>query len=153
MLLVVAECRFSSEDIERIESISIELRSSIDEFFADAKSRLTAEEWDLLVAYAGACVRRALDVGALLHAVVDQRRGTAFPYNGRGRESFVRAGLAAWKDSFAPIGDIWMLGPLFDKIEGGEYRVLADVSALEVMAANRMFNPLDDQYAAFFSSE
>jgi len=153
MLLVMADCRFSPSDIERIESISHELDGSIEEFFADARLTLSLDEWDLLKTYAGACIRRALDVGALLHAVVDQRRGTTFPYSGRGRETFVRAGLAAWKDAFAPIGDIWRLGPLFDKIEGGECRVLADVAALEVMAANRMFNPLDDQYAAFFSSE
>jgi hypothetical protein len=37
-------------------------------------------------------------------------------------------------------------------VAGGEQRVLADVAALEQMAANRMFTSIDDQYSAFFAS-
>ena len=99
------------------------------------------------------CIRRALEIGTLLHAVVDQQENTGFAYPGTGREPFVRAGLAAWKDSFAPVVDVWRLCPIFERIPGGEQRVMADVAALEVMAANRMFTSLDEQYSEFFASD
>jgi hypothetical protein len=144
----VAECSFTSSDRERIDAIVFELNGAIEEFFEDAKSDLSAAEWDLLASYAGASVRRVLEIGPLLHAIVDKQCSAAIPYPGRGRETFVRAALSAWRDSFTPVAEVWRLAPIFDKVQGGECRVLADVSALEVMAANRMFTSLDEQCAA-----
>lgn len=153
MLSVMAEIVVTVLERERIESVAIELNVTIDEFFADARSDLQQGEWDLLTCYARSCIRRALEVGVLLHSVVDSQEACGFAYPGRGREPFVRAGLAAWKDSFAPVVDVWRLCTVFDRIEGGEKRVLADVAVLEVMAANRMFTSLDEQYSEFFASD
>lgn len=149
----MAHCRFTQAERERIEWIDRELDLVIDEFFSDAREKLPHDEWSFLKSYASACVRRALEVGALLRAVADARCGTPVPYPGRGRETFVREGLAAWRDSFAPIPDVWRLAPIFERVPGGECRALADVTALEVMAANRMFDSLDEQYQAFFTSD
>ncbi len=86
-------------------------------------------------------------MGSLLHGIVDSQR-SRISYPGRGREAFVRDALDAWSDSFAPVAEVWRLAAIFEAITGGERRVLADVSTLEIMAANRMFDSLDDQYAA-----
>ena len=142
----VAECILTSTERKRIDSIAFELADSVEDFLGDARESLEVEEWDLLVSYAMASIRRVLEVGPLLHAIVDKQRH-ALPYPGRGRDVFVSAALAAWRDSFAPIKDLWRLAPVLEKIEGGERRVLADISALEVMAANRMFTSLDEQCA------
>ena len=142
----MAEVAFTPAETLRIEEIARELDASVEEFFADARDVLSSEQWDTLTDYASACVRRALEVGSLLHAVVDAQPGCA-AYKGRGREVFVRQGLAAWRDSFTPVQDIWHLASVFAVVPGGEKRVLADVSTLEVMAANRMFVPLDEQWS------
>jgi hypothetical protein len=147
----MAEIVVSALERERIESIALELNGAIDEFFSDMRPELKNEEWDLLTRYTRSCIRRALEVGVLLHAVVDVQEDCGFAYPGRGREPFVRAGLAAWKDSFAPLVDVWRLCPIFDRVPGGEKRVIADVAALEIMAANRMFSSLDEQYSEFFA--
>jgi len=148
----VAECTYTSSERRRIDAIAFELSGVADEFFADAREDLTDGEWHLLSAYSNACVRRAIEVGPLLHAIVDKQIG-ASPYPGRGRDTFVRAALAAWRDSFSPLPEVWRLAPVLEKIEGGEIRILADVAALEVMAANRMYDSLDDQCAALLSNE
>jgi hypothetical protein len=148
----VAKITLSRTEADRIERISDELDEIIDEFFADARPGLSCQEWDLLKAYASACVRRAIEVGAMLHAVVDGHPSRLRPYPGRGRDVFVKAGLRAWRDSFAPIPEVWKIGAVLDEVAGGEQRVLADVETLEVMAANRMFESLDDQCASFLSS-
>lgn len=149
----MAEVVVSALERERIESIAIELNAAIEEFFSDIKPEVKKAEWDLLACYARSCIRRALEVGVLLHAVVDAQESCGFAYPGRGREPFVRAGLAAWKDTFAPVVDVWRLCPVFDRVPGGEKRVLADVAALEIMAANRMFTSLDEQYSEFLASD
>jgi hypothetical protein len=149
----MARCMFTSGERKRIDSIASELDETIDEFFADARRHLPAAEWDFLKGYARACISRALEVGTLLRAVAESRPTVTIPYPGRGCETFVRDALAAWRDSFAPVPDVWRLAPIFEKIDGGESRVLADVAALEVMAANRMFISLDEQYQAFFAGE
>jgi hypothetical protein len=131
----------------RIERIASELDATIDEFFEDARERLSLEDWGLLHSYGRACVRRALEIGSLLHGVVDAQRSKV-SYPGRGREVFVREALAAWRDCFAPIAEVWKLAAIFENVPGGERRVLAEVSTLEVMAANRMFDSLDEQCAA-----
>lgn len=138
---------FSAAERAQIEQIAAELETCFEEFFGDARRVLSREQWDALTGYARACVRRALEVGALLHGVVDAQRG-CIPYKGRGRDVFVREGLAAWKDSFTPVQDVWQLAPVFAVVPGGEQRVLADVATLEVMAANRMFAPLEEQWSA-----
>lgn len=148
----MAEVVLSCRERERIEAVAVELEGAIDDFFGDLRGDLPRGEWDLLACYARACIRRALEIGALLHAVVDAQQSCGVAYPGRGREPFVRAGLAAWKDSFAPVVDVWRLCPIFERVPGREQRVMADVAALEVMAANRMFTSLDDQYSAFFAS-
>ena len=143
----MAEVSFSPAEKERIEKIASELDCSVDDFFLDAREVLSHEQWETLSCYVNACVRRALEVGALLHGLVDARCDS-IPYRGRGREIFVRQGLAAWKDSFTPVADVWNVASVFALVPGGEQRVLADVTTLEVMAANRMFAPLDDQLDA-----
>jgi hypothetical protein len=144
----VTECVLTSDERERIERIASEFGDIAEEFFRDVRPTLSCAEWALLTRYAAGRVRRTLEVGLLLHALVETQQNDALPYPGRGRETFVRAALAAWGDSFAPIRDAGRLGSVFAKVEGGERRVLADVSTLEVMAANRMFASLDDQCAA-----
>jgi hypothetical protein len=143
----------SRSDEERLAAIAGELEYSINEFFGEFRDLLTDDQWALLRCYAGACIRRALDVGALLHAVVDAQQHRVIPYAGRGRETFVRDALLAWKDSFAPMRDVWRLGPVFERIPNGEKRILADVAVLEVMAANRAFATLDEQCAALLPKE
>ena len=143
---------FTEAERSRRAEIAAELDDTIEEFFADARVVLTDGEWELLVCYVRSCLDRALEVGAMLHAVAaTSEKRTAYP--GRGREAFVRAGLAAWKDSFAPIPQVWRVATLFERIPGGERRVLADVDTLEVIAGGRMFVSLDEEYAAFFPAE
>jgi hypothetical protein len=148
----MARCILTPDELGKIETIAVELDGAIDEFFNDAKEVLLCDEWDFLKRYTGACIRRALEVGAMLRAL-SHARSAATPYPGRGCDTFVREALAAWRDSFAPVPDVWRLAPIFEKIEGGECRALADVAALEVMAANRMFTTLDEQYQAFFATD
>lgn len=142
----MAEVTFTPDERERIERIAGELDGSLAEFFDDAQQVLSAEQWDMLACYVRACVRRALEVGALLHGVVDAQCGST-AYRGRGRNVFVKQGLQAWRDSFTPVDDIWHLASIFAVVPGGEQRVLADVATLEVMAANRMFVSLDEQWS------
>ena len=149
----MARVRLSAAETARADKIAVELDSSFEEFLADARPDLSDEQWELLAGYTHQCVRRALVVGSLLHAVVDSECAASFPYRGRGREVFVRDAIAAWRDSFAPIPDAWKLVSIFEKVPGGEQRVMADVATLEVMAANRMFASLDDQCAEFLASE
>lgn len=149
----MAKVRLSAAEIARSEKIACELDASIEEFFADVRCELSTAQWELLSGYAKACVRRALVIGALLHGVVDSQSEGTFPYRGRGREAFVKEGIAAWRSAFAPIPDVWKLVPIFEASAGGEQRILADVATLEVMAANRMFASLDDQCAEFLASE
>lgn len=147
----MADITFTRDERSKIESIALELHCTIEDFFADSRCALEAEQWEVFTSYVAACVRRALEIGTLLHAVVDSQPGsTAYP--GRGRDAFVRSGLAAWRDCFSPIAEIWRLAAIFQRVPGGESRVTADVTVLEVMAANRMFSALDAEYAAFFGS-
>ena len=136
---------------ERIEAAASEVDDAVVEFFEDARSHVTCEEWDLILTYARACVRRALEIGALLHGVVDSQCPNAIPYPGRGREVFLRESLAAWRDSFAPMSQVWKLAAVLERVPGGEKRLLADVATLEVMAANRVFGSLDQQAAALLA--
>lgn len=133
---------------EQIESAVCELDPVIVEFFEDARPALSETEWEALLAYARACVRRALEIGALLHGVVDSQCPDVIPYPGRGRAVFLRDGLAAWKDAFAPVAQVWKLAPVMERVQGGEKRFLADVATLEVMAANRAFGSLDQECRA-----
>lgn len=142
----MAEVTFTPDERTRIEQIADELDGSLMEFFDDARRLLSSEQWETLSCYIRACVRRALEVGSLLHGVVDAQCGCT-AYKGRGRNVFVRQGLQAWRDSFTPVDDIWDLASVFAVVPGGEQRVLADVATLEVMAANRMFVTLDDQWS------
>lgn len=147
----MAHCSFTSDERRRIDEVAQELDDTIVDFFSDARSVLSHQEWGLFRCYAASCVRRALEVGAMLRAVAEA--GVGEPYPGRGRETFVRNALAAWRDSFAPVPDVWRLAPIFEKMPGGEGRALADVTALEVMATNRMFTSLDDQFQTFFAND
>ena len=132
----------------RIDAAAAEVDASILEFFEDARPSLSCDEWETLVAFARACVRRAVEIGTMLHGVVDSQCPGAIPYPGRGRETFLREGLAAWRDSFAPMPQVWKLAPVMERVPGGEKRFLADVATLEVMAANRAFGSLDQQCEA-----
>ena len=136
---------------ERIDAAAAEVDGAIGEFFEDARPALSCEEWETLLAYARACVRRALEIGTMLHGVVDSQCPNAIPYPGRGREVFLREGLAAWRDSFAPLPQVWRLAPVMERVPGGEKRFLADVATLEVMAANRAFGSLDLQCQALLT--
>ena len=148
---VMAHFVFTEAEQRRRAAVAEDLDQSIEEFFADARLILSDPEWELLLFYVRACLERALEIGAMLHAVAKAGgKDTAYP--GRGREAFVRAGLAAWKDSFAPIPHVWRVATLFDRIPGGERRVLADIDALEVIAGGRMYVSLDEEYAAFFAT-
>lgn len=140
-------------DVDRIEAAALELRSTIDDFFCDARCGMSLEQWEQLTNYASACVRRVLEVGSLLHSIADAREKSAIPYAGRGRRTFVRGALDAWKDSYAPVAEPWKLALLFEHIPGGEKRVFADIAALEVMAANRLSASLDDEYERLFATE
>ncbi len=141
------------QERECIENAAADVDTATIEFFADARPALSCEQWNLLIGYARACVRRALEIGTLLHAVVDSQCPDAIPYPGRGRDVFLREGLAAWKDAFAPIPRVWELAPVVDLMPGGEKRLLADVATLEVMAANRAFGSLDAQCAAMLGRD
>ena len=152
MLTPMGRFVFTQAERERHVEVAAQLEESIEDFFSDARAILSEPEWDLLLDYVRACLTRALEIGSMLHAIA-QVRGRRTAYPGRGREAFVRAGLAAWKDSFAPIPHVWRVATLFERIPGGERRVLADVDALEVIAGSRMFVSLDEEYAAFFPAE
>ncbi len=136
---------------ERIDAAAAELDGIIVEFFEDARPALSRDEWETLLTYARACVRRAVEIGTLLHGVVDSQCPNVIPYPGRGREVFLREGLAAWRDAFAPMPQVWKLAPVVERVAGGEKRFLADVATLEVMAANRAFGSLDRQCEALLS--
>jgi hypothetical protein len=138
---------------ERIDAAVGEVEPSISEFFDDARAALSVEEWQTLLAYARACVRRAVEIGTMLHGVVDSQCPNAIPYPGRGRDVFLREALAAWRDAFAPMPQVWKLAPVMERVPGGEKRVLADVATLEAMAANRAFGSLDRQCEALLSRE
>lgn len=140
---------FTPCELERIDAIAAELEYTAKDFFADARPALSEEQWLLLNDYTRACVRRALEIGSMLHAIVDASP-CAISYQGRGRAAFVKAGLETWRDCFAPVPEIWKLAALCDKIPGGEQRVMGDVAVLEVMAANRMFSTFEDEFATFF---
>jgi hypothetical protein len=142
------EISLTAAERECVDSVACELDATIVEFFEDARPSLSCEEWETLVTYARACVRRALEIGTMLHGVVDSQCPNAIPYPGRGREVFLREGLAAWRDAFAPMPQVWKLAPVMERVEGGEKRFLADVATLEVMAANRAFGSLDRQAEA-----
>ena len=145
------EISLTPAERRRIDAAAAELDEIIDEFFEDARPSLSCEEWETLTSFARACVRRAVEIGTMLHGVVDSQCPNAIPYPGRGREVFLREGLAAWRDAFAPMPQVWKLAPVTEKVSGGEKRVLADVATLEVMAANRAFGSLDRQCEALLS--
>lgn len=146
----MAEVTISANERSRLEAVASDLDLTIDEFMFDARERLTRDQWELLLDYSRACVRRVLEIGLMLHGVVDsQCRRIEYP--GRGREVFVRDSLAAWRDSFAPVPEVWKLAPIFAAVPGGEQRVMAEIATLEVMAVNRMFDSLDAESAAFFA--
>lgn len=147
----MAEIALTPLERERIETAASEIDDTIVEFFGDARAELAHDEWALVLTYARACVRRALEIGALLHGVVDSQCPNAIPYPGRGRDVFLRESLAAWRDSFAPMPQVWKLAPITERLPGGEKRLLADVATLEVMAANRVFGSLDQQCAALLA--
>jgi hypothetical protein len=142
----------SDADRRRIEQTAQELDQVIEEFFGDDRAALPAEDWDLLMGYVKACVRRAAEIGVLLDAIVTSQ-GDIFEYPGRGRDVFVRHALAAWKDSFAPVAEVWRLGPVFAAVAGGERRVLADVATLEAMVANRVSGSLDERYRGLLAED
>jgi hypothetical protein len=103
--------------------------------------------------YATARVRRVLEVGTSLHALVDAHESSSWAYAGRGRDAFVRAGLTAWRDCYSPIRQPWRLASIVDRLPGGERRFLADVATLETMAANRLFTSLDDECARLVAAD
>jgi hypothetical protein len=147
----MAQISLTPEERERIDAAAAELDEIIVEFFDDARPELSDEEWDTVICYARACVRRAVEIGTMLHGVVDSQCPDLIPYPGRGRDVFLRAALAAWRDAFAPMRQVWKLAPAMERVPGGEKRFLADVATLEVMAANRAFGSLDRQCEALLS--
>ncbi len=114
------------------------------EFLGDAFAALDERQRDTLSSYVHARITRVLEIGTLLHALADARG--EHEYAGRGCATFVRDALAVWADSFQPIAQPWRLAPIFEVVEGGEQRVLADVTTLEVMATNRAFGWLDSRW-------
>lgn len=148
----VPEIVFSPSEREQLEALAAELGDSAREFFVDVRPHLSDAEWELLHRYTASCVRRALEIGSMLHAVVDQAASATEPYAGRGRSAFVRMALGQWRDCFSPLPDAWRLAEVCEKVPGGEKRVQADVAVLEVMAANRMFGAFDEEYESFFRS-
>lgn len=146
----MSKIALSAKERSRMEAVATELDLAIDEFLFDAHEELSPEQWELLLDYARACVRRVLEIGVMLHGVVDANC-TRIEYPGRGREVFVREALAAWRDAFAPVSEVWKLAPVFAAVPGGERRALADIATLEVMAVNRMFGSLDAECAEFLA--
>jgi hypothetical protein len=149
----VAEIVTHEAERRLIAEILRELGDVADGFFADARAVLSDDEWALLIEYATASARRVLEVGTSLHAVAAAHEETAGRYPGRGRTTFVRAGLRAWRDSYAPIRDVWRIAPVAERVPGGERRVLAEVETLEEMAANRLFNSLDEESRRLFGAD
>lgn len=147
----MAEISLTQAERDAIDAAAAEVDAIIVEFFEDARPSVSCEEWETLVSYVRACVRRAVEIGALLHGVVDSQCPNAIPYPGRGRDVFLREGLAAWRDAFAPMPQVWKLAPVVERVPGGEKRFLADVATLEVMAANRAFGSLDQQCQALLT--
>ncbi|MDQ3952413.1 MAG: hypothetical protein M3279_05545 [Actinomycetota bacterium] len=145
------EISLTQAERDAIDTAAAEVDGIIVEFFEDARPALSGAEWETLLTYARACVRRAVEIGTLLHGVVDSQCPNAIPYPGRGRDVFLREGLAAWRDSFAPMAQVWTLAPVMERVAGGEKRFLADVATLEVMAANRAFGSLDQQCQALLA--
>lgn len=145
----VPQIVFTVAERERIEGIAVELDATAADFFADARPHLSDEQWLVLMAYSRSCVERALEIGSMLHAIVDEA-AAAIPYTGRGRSAFVKAALEGWRDCFSPVPEIWRLADVCQKVPRGERRVESDVAVLEVMAANRMFGNFDQEYETFF---
>lgn len=145
----MAEIVFTSAEKERIAVVALELETTAREFFDDVRCDLSEDEWLLLMNYARACVRRALEIGTLLHALVDEAAAVT-PYPGRGRAAFVKGALEQWRDCFSPVPEVWRLAAVCHKVPGGEQRLHAEVTVLEVMAADRMFGNFDAEYQAFF---
>lgn len=147
----VPQIVFSPDERDQISAIASQLDATAVDFFADARPHLSDEEWLVLMAYSRSCVERGLEIGSMLHAIVDEAAG-AIPYPGRGRAAFVKAALEQWRDCFSPVPEIWRLAGVCQKVAGGERRVESDVAVLEVMAANRMFGNFDQEYETFFRS-
>ena len=147
----VPQIVFTPAERERIAAITAELGATAAGFFADARPLLSDEEWSVLMTYSRSCITRALEIGSMLHAVVDEA-ATATPYAGRGRSAFVKAALEQWRDCFSPVPEIWRLAGVCQKVPRGERRVEGDVAVLEVMAANRMFGNFEREYETFFRS-
>ena len=145
MLTTMAEVRVAPAEESRVALVAAEMDAEFAAFFSDVKELLSPASWDLLHEYARACILRALELGVLLHAVVDAHGSRGVPYKGGGRDAFVRRGVAAWRESFAPVRDVWRLAAVFSAVPGGERRVMGDVETLEVMATNRMFVSLEQQ--------
>lgn len=141
----MADLRIAPDERRRIDDILDELAVVAADFFAEDEERLSEEEMTFLLGYATARMRAVLEVGTSLHALVAANEAGGVPYPGRGRDAFVAAALKAWKDCFAPSAEPWRLALLFDRLEGGERRVMADLTTLETMAANRLFTCLDEQ--------
>lgn len=145
------EISLTPAERQRLDAAAADVDGVIVEFFEDARPALSCEEWATLLTFARASVRRAVEIGAMLHGVVDSQCPNAIPYPGRGREVFLRQALTAWRDAFAPMAQVWKLAPVMERVPGGEKRFLADVATLEVMAANRAFGSLDRQCEALLA--
>ncbi len=149
----MAKVVFSEAERCRIQELESALVPTVEEFFGDARDDLSLEEWDLLMEYARARIRRTLLVATALHAVCDRHERPATTFDGRGRDAFVRAGLRAWADCYPAIEDPWRTVFLYRRLAGGERRFLADLETIETMALNRLFDSIDSQYERLLASE
>lgn len=149
----MARVKLSADESRQITRILDEMSPRVEEFFADACLALTGEEWELLDSYVKTRLRAALEVSTCLQAVADTVGCDSMSYPGRGKETFVAASLRAWRDSYSPIRDPWRIAVLAERIEGGEKRVMADVDALEAIAADRMFRSFEQQCRELLGSD
>lgn len=145
MLSRMARAVLTADESRRIGDVLSEMRPLIDEFFRDARTRLSPNEWQLLWSYTESCIRNTLEIGCCLHAIAEAYGCLWMGYPGRGRETFVADSLRAWRDSFAPIKDPWRVGIVAERMDGGEKRLIADVTTLEAMACDRLFARFEEE--------
>ena len=149
----MAKVVFSEAERRRIAELESALLPTVQEFFSDVQGDLSLDQWNLLLQYATSRIRRVLEIATSLHALCDTHERSAGIFRGRGRAAFVRAGLRAWADCYAPIQDPWRTAILFDQLKGGERRLLADLETLETIALSRLFDSIDTEYERLLAAE
>ena len=149
----MAEVVMTAEERERIAEILDELAGTFEDFASDIREELSSDDWALVLEYTTVRLRTVLEVATSLIGVCETNEHLSWSYPGRGREAFVRAGLKAWGDCYATIRAPWRLAPVFARVPGGEMRLVADVTTLETMALNRLYDTIELQHERLLATE